>query len=721
MSHLVQHALSYAERGWHVFPLKPRSKEPATQHGVKDATTDVGTIVDWWADNPEYNIGINVGYSGLSALDVDPRNGGAVPTEVLGDPDTPMVHTPSGGVHLYYREPGEGRWRKTAGEGLDFQHGNKYLVAPPSIHPDGGQYEWEISPLGVDPQPVPGWLIELVTKPEPKQAVGKQDLNGTRPGDYFNRDADWDYILGTVGGWTWLGPGDEGQIMWRRPGKDDGQSATTGWEGTNLLWVFTTSTEFEADTSYTPFAAYTLLTEGGLEEADYKRAADSLKDRYGPGGGSIVSKSLSVSREELQAAGWAGDVGERLLVKDGEVTELPPLELEPSKYEFEHAFPVEHWISQYIEYAAAQTDAALEYHEATALSMIATVTAGVRCELAPWPEGLPCNLYLLLAGPSTRSRKSTARRIGNALLDKVYPGAVLADRFTGEGAIFMLAQRSGAPATWMPDEFGMTIAEMGSRDFMQVLEQLLLQLYSGDDYTYVKVDGETVVRDVALNILGAATPESLALAGSSTAVLGGLMPRFGVVYPDHVPDARKVGDTPDLELPRAALLAGLRKMQAVTQTPGACRDVKFTDEAFELLNETEPQLSGEVLTARLGPMLYKVAALSALARADKQHLVSLRDAESAAKVVLRWKNGAEHLRPALRRKASDIEFDGILADILKVIKRAGGIAPRFAISKELRLEPRSATRSRDALVEWGQLELHFVEENSKQVEYWRAL
>jgi hypothetical protein len=707
--YLVQHALAYAKRGWHVFPLKPRSKEPATQHGVLDATTDPGQISTWWADEREYNIGIAMGPSGLCALDVDPRNGGAVPTEVLGDPDTPMVHTPSGGVHLYYREPGEGRWRKTAGEGLDFQHGNKYLVAPPSIHPDGGQYEWEISPLGVGPQPVPGWLIELVTKPEPKRAVGKQDPNGTRPGDYLNREAPWDWILESIGGWDFVGEGDEGQRLYRRPGKDDGQSASTGWEGTNLLWVFTTSTDFEADTSYTPFAAYTLLTEGGLEEDDYKRAAESLQDRYGAGGGSLVS------RRDLTKVG-----GVTWNERQDKAVELE--EPEPSKYEFEHAFPADHWISQYIEYASLQTDAALEYHEATALSVIATVTAGVRCQLAPWPEGLPCNLYLLLAGPSTRSRKSTARRIGNALLDAVHPGAVLADRFTGEGAINMLAARSGAPATWMPDEFGMTIAEMGSRDFMAVLEQLLLQLYSGDDYTYVtKGDGTTVVRDVALNILGAATPESLALAGSSTAVLGGLMPRFGVVYPEYVPDARKVGDVPDLSETRASLLAGLRQMQGVTQTPGACRDVKFTDEAFELLNDAEPLLSGEVLTARLGPMLYKVAALSAMARGEKQHLVSLRDAESAVKVVMRWKNGAEHLRPSLRRKASDIEFDGILADILKVIKRAGGVAPRFAISKELRLEPRTAARSRDALVEWGQLDVTFAEDKGRQVEYWRAL
>ena len=33
-------ALTYASWGWHVIPVVPNGKIPATQHGVKDATTD---------------------------------------------------------------------------------------------------------------------------------------------------------------------------------------------------------------------------------------------------------------------------------------------------------------------------------------------------------------------------------------------------------------------------------------------------------------------------------------------------------------------------------------------------------------------------------------------------------------------------------------------------------------------------------------------------------
>ena len=39
-------ALEYAKEGWPVLPLI--GKRPLTEHGVKDATRDVGKITEWW-------------------------------------------------------------------------------------------------------------------------------------------------------------------------------------------------------------------------------------------------------------------------------------------------------------------------------------------------------------------------------------------------------------------------------------------------------------------------------------------------------------------------------------------------------------------------------------------------------------------------------------------------------------------------------------------------
>jgi len=39
-------------------PCKPGSKEPATRHGFKDATTDPSQIRAWWTQNPDCNLAI---------------------------------------------------------------------------------------------------------------------------------------------------------------------------------------------------------------------------------------------------------------------------------------------------------------------------------------------------------------------------------------------------------------------------------------------------------------------------------------------------------------------------------------------------------------------------------------------------------------------------------------------------------------------------------------
>jgi Bifunctional DNA primase/polymerase, N-terminal len=71
-------ALAYAERFvFAVFPVRPRSKIPLTQHGFKDAVVDTAIIKSWWSSWPEANIGITTGRTtGIIVLDVDPRHNG---------------------------------------------------------------------------------------------------------------------------------------------------------------------------------------------------------------------------------------------------------------------------------------------------------------------------------------------------------------------------------------------------------------------------------------------------------------------------------------------------------------------------------------------------------------------------------------------------------------------------------------------------------------------
>lgn len=176
-------ALYYADIGFAVFPLKVRSKYPATEHGFKDASKDKTIIEKWWNKNPDYNIGIATGQVSdrLIVIDLDIDNDkGINGYESLKDwerdngslPETWTSITGRGGYHLLYRCSIGGYQCKTGlYDGVDIRADGGYIVAPPSIHPDTGRvYEWEVGPEDeVDMMPVNSLVAEFLAGPIPKE------------------------------------------------------------------------------------------------------------------------------------------------------------------------------------------------------------------------------------------------------------------------------------------------------------------------------------------------------------------------------------------------------------------------------------------------------------------------------------------------------------------------------------------------------------------------
>ncbi|MGW6498563.1 phage/plasmid primase, P4 family [Nonomuraea angiospora] len=113
----------------------------------------------------------------------------------------------------------------------------------------------------------------LFTQPAPAW----DDEDGVSPGDDFNARTTWDELL-IPRGWTRLWTGSDGITYWCRPGKRMGVSATTGRGGADNLFVFSTSTEFEAERPYDRFGAVAHLDYRG----DHSAAAKALQSQgYG--------------------------------------------------------------------------------------------------------------------------------------------------------------------------------------------------------------------------------------------------------------------------------------------------------------------------------------------------------------------------------------------------------------------------------------------------------
>lgn len=163
---LLDAALLYASLGWRVFPLWPKTKDPMTAHGFKDATTDAEQVRKWWASKPDANVGIATG-NGLCVVDVDDKpekHGGLLGSDFLRDwelehgeiSETACAKSGTGGMH-YYFDVGNVEIKGCQSDTIfiDLRCDGNYIVAPPSIHPDTGlPYTWDISPEDMKPAKV---------------------------------------------------------------------------------------------------------------------------------------------------------------------------------------------------------------------------------------------------------------------------------------------------------------------------------------------------------------------------------------------------------------------------------------------------------------------------------------------------------------------------------------------------------------------------------------
>ncbi len=179
-----------AVRGWMIFPLQTVSsgtcscgrpecpqggKHPRTAHGVQDATRDPAQIAAWWSTWPDANIGVACGpQSGVWMLGPDGEQGKVDLAELVEAngpiPATARAVSGSGGLHIYFRYPADGRKirnrKNLHGTKIDVRaHGDGpgYFVAPGSRNANG-EYMWIDD--RVELADAPEWLLDWATRDE---------------------------------------------------------------------------------------------------------------------------------------------------------------------------------------------------------------------------------------------------------------------------------------------------------------------------------------------------------------------------------------------------------------------------------------------------------------------------------------------------------------------------------------------------------------------------
>ncbi len=190
MTTKLEHALRLANMGFCVFPLIPNTKEAAVKW--RDESTDrKETIVKWWTKNPDYNVAIDTGKSGLCVIDVDIKNGKqgehsfAALDATFGFDDTVIAITASGGRHHIYQcpDPPLDNSVDKLGNGLDIRGWGGYIVGVGSVI-DGKEYTFFDNGI-LKPVPLPAWVSDRLHahKITNSYADRKLILSEDKPGD----------------------------------------------------------------------------------------------------------------------------------------------------------------------------------------------------------------------------------------------------------------------------------------------------------------------------------------------------------------------------------------------------------------------------------------------------------------------------------------------------------------------------------------------------------
>jgi hypothetical protein len=204
LSHNGQLAVRLAEHGLFVLPCRnepgsEQHKKPLIKWGT-EASTDVQTVIGWWSKWRDALPAIATKPSGLVVLDGDrhhkDQDGVAVLLDLFrshgGCPATPVVKTPSGGIHVYFRaRPDSPLSNSSQGlpKGIDVKAsgGNYggYVMAPGARLADDQAYEqvqglpdfWDAMRTKAFPL-VPDWLFDIR---ENAETAGPVDLKSPLP------------------------------------------------------------------------------------------------------------------------------------------------------------------------------------------------------------------------------------------------------------------------------------------------------------------------------------------------------------------------------------------------------------------------------------------------------------------------------------------------------------------------------------------------------------
>jgi hypothetical protein len=384
------------------------------------------------------------------------------------------------------------------------------------------------------------------------------------------------------------------------------------------------------------------------------------------------------------------------------------------------------FIEEYKSWAAVATDAIEEYHELSAAILLSSVIAGGLHLDTSYGEMVP-NLWGMILGESTLTRKTTAMRMAMDIVADVDPEILLATDGSAEGLLTGLSGRPSQTSIFYKDEISGFLDSINRKDYLAGMPETLTQLYDVPRLYTRRLRKETITLSSPVFIFfGGGIKDRVYSLLTDEYILSGFLPRFLVVSGNtDLTRIRRTGPaTTDTDEARANIVEKMRYLHgaytgtvsirlAGDQTTQISKKIRasLTDEAWQRYGDIEMQMvtaANESALAmyalptfeRLSRSLLKLSVLLAAARQDIGDASTLPvdtiDINHAAYYITKWGRHTVDLLHNSGKSAGE----RLIEKVLGVIKKHGEV-PRSYIMQSAHLTKRQMDEVQGTLEDRG--------------------
>ena len=371
---------------------------------------------------------------------------------------------------------------------------------------------------------------------------------------------------------------------------------------------------------------------------------------------------------------------------------------------------MESYLTLYKAYCEEITDAPPNYHEFVAIG-VAGIVIGNRCYLPFGDTRIYPNIWLILLGDSSYSRKTTSINIGKRLLLELCPERIYPNEFSQE-RIQKVLETKPAGAFFF-SEF-VTLMGLLNRDYMSGTKGFLADLFDCP-FTYRRETekGQIKIENPAISIISATTQSWFMERMKESDILGGFLPRFIIVIPEKKTGSIPIPPEADIKK-RHEIIRHLKAFQTIEGAFSISEDSrKYFSDWYSTLMTCPSNNRTDAFVNRLQVYTLKFAMILNVINTGNLEITR----ESMKKAVdTMWK---------VYQSLNQIDQDELvfgrvqnnMKKILDCLKRNGRL-PKSKLLRNTGLSAKEFTEAVDTLCQSERVRLRRIKTSSKPVEFY---